>query len=128
MGRPQAADTEKQLADRSAMQHDAWLQYDWGGTTAKGGVPPCEQARPFALCAQLSEKDTKLPQELGKLQPFMLHCHRKAWPSLHLLGQPNTLLPRPGGRNSPVGASRSAIGLGRLVALHDRPSALHQIR
>jgi hypothetical protein len=36
-----------------------------------------------------SEKDTKLVQKLGQLQPLSLYSRRSAWANLHLLGQPN---------------------------------------
>jgi hypothetical protein len=39
-----------------------------------------------------SEKDAKLAQKLGQLQPFIAVLPRNAWPNLHLLGQPNTFL------------------------------------
>ena len=39
-----------------------------------------------------SEKDAKLAQKLGQLQPFLVYYHRNARAHLHLLGQPNTFL------------------------------------
>jgi hypothetical protein len=42
-----------------------------------------------------SEKDAKLAQKLGQLQPFIAvfpQRYRTAWTNLHILGQPNTFL------------------------------------
>ena len=39
-----------------------------------------------------SEKDAKLAQELGQLQPCIAVFPRNMWANLHLLGQPNTIL------------------------------------
>ena len=39
-----------------------------------------------------SEKDAKLAQKLGQLQPSLAVPHSKAWANSHLLGQPNTFL------------------------------------
>jgi hypothetical protein len=41
---------------------------------------------------QLSEKDTKLAQKLGQLQPFIAVFPQESWANLHCLGQPNTFL------------------------------------
>jgi hypothetical protein len=47
-----------------------------------------------SLCT-LSEKDTKLAQKLGQLQPFFIlwrYSVCNAWADLHLLSKPNTFL------------------------------------
>ena len=52
-----------------------------------------------------SEKDTKLAQKLGQLQPLIAvsYSHRNVWANLHLLGQPNTFLAPAGLRPKPFG-------------------------
>ena len=42
--------------------------------------------------ASPGEKDTKLSQKLGQLQPLQLCSHRSALANLHVLSQPNTFL------------------------------------
>jgi hypothetical protein len=57
-----------------------------------------------------SEKDAKLAQKLGQLQPFLAvfrYSHRNARTNLHILGQPNTVL---------VSAGASAVLRGRPAA------------
>ena len=50
----------------------------------RGGLPQGQR--------RASEKDAKLAQKLGQLQPFIAVSHRNAWANWHLLGQPNTFL------------------------------------
>ena len=46
---------------------------------------------PLSLGSRQSEKDAKLAQKLGQLQP-LLYYHGNARANLHRLGQPNTFL------------------------------------
>ena len=39
-----------------------------------------------------SEKDAKLAQQLGQLQPFTAVFPQEAWANWHILGQANTFL------------------------------------
>jgi hypothetical protein len=45
-----------------------------------------------------SEKNAKLAQKLGQLQPFIADSHRNARANWHLLGQPDTFLAQGGSR------------------------------
>jgi hypothetical protein len=45
-------------------------------------------------CRGPSEKDAKLAQKLGQLQPFPALFPRECMANLHILGQPNTFLAR----------------------------------
>ena len=66
-----------------------------------------------------SEKDAKLAQKLGQLQPFIVVLHRNTWADLHFLGQPNTFLDRRAPR-----AARARLAGHRLSLLTGGPVIL----
>jgi hypothetical protein len=67
---------------------------------------PCRHAM---VAAQVYEKDAKLAQKLGQLQPFVAAFpldDRNVWTFLNILGQPNNVLAARPGASTPS-ASRS---------------------
>ena len=64
-------------------------------TGSVSGATPAQNflLLPVIILVQPSnEKDAKLAQKLGQLQPFALYSRRNAWANLHLSGQPKTFL------------------------------------
>jgi hypothetical protein len=87
-----------------------------GGAPRRAAVAAGERLRLGHGHVHRSEKDAKLAQKLGQLQPFRAVLPHESWANLYILGQPNTLLARGGGgrpsRAAPVGA-RERLPLAR---------------